>query len=126
MGHRAADQDSATTHRATVIAMHFERLVEAASLLRSLWQNAAVLCLARHGPLRYAELAHALVDYAGRPPSEGNLPRVLDRLSKHGLVTADDEHRDHKVYALTQAGQTRARVLITIGEALGGIDDEPG
>jgi len=93
-------------------------LATARKLLNAEWQSAALLCLSDQGPLHYAELAQAIIRYMGRPPSEGHLTRVLKRLTRDGLITAESDIDHHKLYALNPSGEARVRTLKAIANAV--------
>jgi hypothetical protein len=97
-------------------------LHELNSLFGHRGDSMVIMGLDGHPPLRYSELATAIVEEAGERMNEGELSRCLSRLVKGGVVFAVGPKR-RQAYGLTELGGSRAETLKYLISALECRDD---
>lgn len=101
-----------------------DTLVRIAEYFRFRWDPPILAELAQR-PSRFRALASRLETHVGEHVDDNALSRSLQRLTRSGLVTADDNRvgrRDFKVYRLTAKGREHVR---TYGALVAVFIDKP-
>src|SRR5262249_9132944 len=81
------------------------------------------LAAAQGRPLRFSEVARAIIKHTGSYMGEGSLTGALPRMERSGLVAVYGRPQ-RRLYGLTSLGQERADLLISVLETLN-IRDNP-
>jgi hypothetical protein len=83
-----------------------------------------ILSLATRPPLRFTQVARAIIEDTGERLGDPELTRSLQRLEAGHLILAAGPKRQH-LYRLSNPGQEKADLLSYILRALELRDDEP-
>ncbi|MEU4217165.1 winged helix-turn-helix transcriptional regulator [Actinoplanes sp. NPDC026623] len=100
--------------------MEYNDLARIESLVRNLWDAAALFCL-EGKPLRYSELHRNMAAWSGQHLSESEMTRARHRLVRRKMILPGPGDNGHNVYAITEAGRVRLaqiRVLMQIAPRL--------
>ncbi|MDG4795443.1 hypothetical protein [Micromonospora sp. WMMD1082] len=103
--------------------MDFAILRDIEKMFARRWDVFVVACLSEQKPLRFSQLAHVVSEHSRTRIADSTLNRVKDRLIRAGLVVQGAHDDGHPTYSLTGAGETQARFIRALTEAVNGVSD---